>query len=153
MDLTSAILAGVVATAAMTVLMYLGKAMGMSMDMPRMLGLMIVDPGSAAVGTVGLVAHVMMGIVFAIIYVLLFTLFGIAPSWLSGAIFGAVHGVLAGLAFGMMPALHPRMGNGEVLPAPGVFGHNLGAMVPLAIIVLHIIFGAFVGGVYASLVV
>ena len=129
MDWGSAIVAGVVATAVMTILMYLGKVMGMLMDMPRMLGLMFVGPGSGAVTILGLVAHVMMGVVFAIIYVLLFNLFGIAPGWLWGAIFGAAHGVLAGLAFGMMPALPPRMGDGEELPTPGVFGHNLGAVV------------------------
>jgi uncharacterized membrane protein YagU involved in acid resistance len=117
-----------------------------------MLGLMFVGPGSGAVTILGLVAHVMMGVVFAIIYVLLFNLFGIAPSWQWGAIFGAVHGALTGLAFGMMPALHPRMGDGEELPVPGVFGHNLGAAVPIAIIVLHVVFGAVVGGVYARLV-
>ncbi len=151
MDWGSAIVAGVLATAVMTILMYLGKAMGMPMDMPRMLGLMFVGPGSGAVTTLGLVAHVMMGVIFAIIYGLLFNLFGIAPGGQWGAIFGAAHGVLAGLAFGMMPALHPRMGDGEELPAPGVFGHNLGAAVPIAIIVLHVVFGAVVGGVYARL--
>jgi hypothetical protein len=84
--------------------------------------------------------------------VLLFAALRIAPSWQWGALFGAVHGVLAGLAFGMMPALHPRMGDGEELPAPGLFGHNLGAAVPMAIILLHVVFGAVVGGVYARLV-
>jgi hypothetical protein len=150
MDWGSAIVAGVVATAVMTILMYLGKIMGMPMDMLRMLGLMFVGPGSGAVTILGLVAHVMMGVVFAIIYVLLFNLFGIAPSWQWGAIFGAVHGVLAGLAFGMMPALHPRMGDGEELSAPGLFGRNLGAIVPAGVILLHVIFGAVVGWVYGS---
>jgi uncharacterized membrane protein YagU involved in acid resistance len=152
MDWGSAIVAGVIATAVMTIVMYLGKAMGMPMDMPRMLGLMFVGPESGAVTLIGLVVHVMMGVIFAIIYVLLFNLFHIAPSWQWGALFGAVLGVLAGLAFGMMPALHPRMGNGDELPAPGMFGHNLGAMVPIAIVVLHVIFGVVVGGVYARLI-
>jgi hypothetical protein len=132
--------------------MYVGKAMGMPMDMPRMLGLMFVGPGSGAVTLIGLAAHVMMGVIFAIMYVLLFNGFGIAPSWQWGALFGAVHGVLAGLFFGMMPAIHPRMGNGEELPGPGLFGHNLGGAVPMAIIVLHVVFGAVVGGVYARLI-
>jgi uncharacterized membrane protein YagU involved in acid resistance len=151
MDWGNAVLAGIIATAVMTALMYLGKAMGMAMDMPRMLGLMFVDPGSGAVAILGLVAHVMMGIVFAIVYVLLFRALGIAPRWQWGAVFGAVHGVLAGMALGMMPALHPRMGNGEELPAPGLFGHNLGAAVPMAVVLLHVVFGAVVGMTYASL--
>ncbi len=51
MDWGNAILAGLVAAAVMTVLMYLRKTMGMPMDMPRMLGLMFVGPGSS--GAVG----------------------------------------------------------------------------------------------------
>jgi len=152
MDWSSAVLAGVVATVVMTALMNLGKVMGMSMDMPRMLGLIFAEPGSGAVGAIGLVIHLMMGIVLAIVYVLLFLTFGIAPGWQWGAAFGAIHGVVAGLALGMMPMLHPRMGNGQELPAPGVFGKNLGEMTPMAVILLHVVFGAVVGVVYARLV-
>ncbi|MBW3633520.1 MAG: hypothetical protein KY456_10900 [Chloroflexi bacterium] len=149
MDWGSALVAGVVATAVMTILMYLGKAMGMPMDMPRMLGLMFVRPHSSSlVYVLGLMVHFMMGVVFAVVYALLFDALGIDPSWLWGALFGAVHGVIAGMAFGMMPAMHPRMGNGDELPAPGLFGRNLGSMVPVAIIVVHVVFG----GVYTRLV-
>jgi hypothetical protein len=150
MDWGSAILAGVVATAAMTVLMYMGKATGMPMDIPRMLGSMVVDTEGGAVVVIGLglIIHFMMGVVFATVYALLFDAFGIDPSWLWGALFGAVHGVAAGMAMGMMPAMHPRMGTGKALPAPGFFGRNLGAMVPIGFIALHVIFGAVVGGIH-----
>lgn len=148
MDWGSAILAGVVATAAMTVLMYMGKAMGMPVDMPRMLGSMVVDSEGGAVVVIGLIIHFMMGVVFAMVYALLFDAFDIDPSWLWGALFGAVHGVAAGMAMGMMPAMRPRMGAGKALPAPGFFGRNLGAMVPVGFIALHVVFGAIVGGIY-----
>ncbi len=149
MDWGSAIWAGIIATAVMTVLMYLGKAMGMPMDMPRMLGLMFVGPDrSGAVYGLGRVVHFMMGVVFAVVYALLFDAFGIDPNWLWGAVFGAVHGVIAGMVFGMMPAMHPRMGRGEVLEAPGRFGGNYGAMVPMGVLLLHVVFGAVVGWVY-----
>ncbi len=149
MDWGSAIWAGIIATAVMTVLMYLGKAMGMPMDMSRMLGLMFVGPDSSgAVYGLGLVVHFMMGVVFAVVYALLFDAFGIDPNWLWGAVFGAVHGVIAGMAFGMMPAMHPRMGRGEVLEAPGPFGVNYGPVVPMGVLLLHVVFGAAVGWVY-----
>jgi len=68
--------------------------------MPRMLGLMFAGPESAGlVFGLGLIVHVMMGVLFAIVYALLFAAFGIEANWLSGAIFGAGHGVLAGVAF------------------------------------------------------
>ncbi len=151
MDWGNAILAGLVATAVMTVLMYLGKTMGMPMDMPRMLGLMFTGPDSTGlVYALGLMAHLMMGVIFAIVYAALFDLLGVDANWLWGAVFGAVHGVIAGMAFGMMPAMHPRMGPGEVLAAPGPFGVRYGSMVPIGVLLLHVVFGAVVGGVYAS---
>ncbi|MDP9470262.1 MAG: hypothetical protein M3Q71_06280 [Chloroflexota bacterium] len=93
MDWGNAILAGLVATAVMTALMYLGKAMGMPMDMPRMLGLMFVGPDSVGlVYMLGLMVHLMIGVIFAMVYTALFDLLGVDANWLWGAIFGAVHG-------------------------------------------------------------
>jgi uncharacterized membrane protein YagU involved in acid resistance len=146
MDWGNIILAGVVATAVMTVLMYVGRAMGMQMDMPRMLGLMFSGPGNGSmVAVIGMMVHVMMGIVFAVGYALLFEGFGIGANWLWGGVFGAAHGVIAGMAMAMMPVMHPRMGDGEVLAAPGPFGVNYGSMVPVGIVMLHIVFGVVVG--------
>ncbi|MDP9470263.1 MAG: hypothetical protein M3Q71_06285 [Chloroflexota bacterium] len=54
------------------------------------------------------------------------------------------------MAFGMMPAMHPRMGPGEVLAAPGLLGARYGAMVPLGVLLLHVVFGAVVGSIYGS---
>ncbi len=62
--------------------------------------------------------------------------------------FGAAHGVIAGMAFGIMAAMHPRMGRGEVIEAPGPFGGNYGSMVPMGVLLLHAVFGAVVGWVY-----
>lgn len=72
MDWSSVVLAGGVATAVMTVLMNLGTAMGM----PRISGLIVVEPGSGKVG--------------------------------------------------MIPALHPRMGNGQALLVPRSYGEKPG---------------------------
>jgi hypothetical protein len=146
MEWDMVVLAGIVATAVMTVVMYMGKAIGMEIDMPRMLGLMVVDPSNVAT-VIGLVIHFMMGVVFAAVYALVFEGLDIDPTWLWGALFGAVHGILAGMAMGMMPAMHPRMGVGQELPDPGVFGRNLGAMIPVAILSLHLVFGAIVGAI------
>jgi hypothetical protein len=138
----------VLATAVITVVMCLGKAADMQMDMPRMPGPMVVEPSSAAT-IIGLVIHLMMGVAFAAVYVLVFDVLNIDPTWLWGAVFGAVHGVVAGVAMGMgmMPTMHPRMGEGQALPTPSMFGKNFGTMVPAAIIVLHIMYGTMVGAV------
>ncbi|MGD9711387.1 MAG: hypothetical protein AB7V46_04885 [Thermomicrobiales bacterium] len=145
MEWDNVLIAGIVATAVMTVAMYIGKSAGMQLDMPRMLGLMFTEPSSSAVAVIGLMAHVMMGVVFAAVYSLAFDAFDIDQSWLWGALFGAVHGAVVGMAMGMMPMMHPRMGDGKELPAPGFFGRNLGGMIPVAIIGLHVLYGGIVG--------
>lgn len=146
-----AALAGIAGTVVMTALMYLGKAMGMPMDMPRMLGLMFVGPdrGGAVYG-LGAMAHGMMGAVFGIAFAVVFALTGVAPGWGSGALFGLAHGVVAGMAMGMMPLMHPRMGEGKPLAAPGLFGIRYGTMVPVGILMLHTVFGAVIGGLLAG---
>jgi hypothetical protein len=141
--------AALVATAVMTGLMYMARAMGMPMDMPRMLGLMFSGPeNSGMVYGLGMVVHFMMGAIFAIIYALVFNLLGVDPSWLWGGVLGAVHGVVAGVSLGMMPLMHPRMGPGKELPSPGMFGKDLGTMVPMGVIMLHVVFGIVVGIIY-----
>jgi len=152
MDFTlgSALLAGVAGTAAMTVVLSMAPAMGMRMDMPAMLGTMFLPLGAAA-RLLGLAIHFGMGALFFLVYAALFDgldLSGALAGW--GALFGIVHGLVAGAAMGMMPAMHPRMAEGPgAVPPPGVFGARLGAMAPMAILLLHALYGAVGGAVYA----
>ncbi len=145
----NAIIAGLAGTAVMTVLMYMAKAMGMPMDMPRILGLMFMKPENR-VGTyiAGLMAHFMNGMIFAVIYAFLFTVLGVS-GWTWGLVFGAVHGIVAGTAMGMMHVVHPNMGPGKELPALGLFAKNISPMAPAGLIMLHLVYGAIVGAIYA----
>jgi len=130
----------------MTALMYAGKAMGMPMDMPRLLGLMVVGPEySVLVYALGLALHLTMGAVFGVLYALNLDMLGLAPTVGWGAFCGLVHGGIAGLMMGAMPNVHPRMGPGQPAPTPGLFGKDLGAMVPAGLVALHVVFGAAVG--------
>lgn len=154
-EIERAVLGGLVGTIGMTVVMYMGSVMGMKMDMPMTLGTMLLPKGTAA-WAVGLMMHLMMGIVFFIIYAALFKVFGIhsaIAAW--SALFGVVHALVAGTAFGMMPALHPRMATGpasppDSVPAPGILGINMGAMGPMAVIAVHAIYGLVAGSLYAA---
>ncbi|MGI8668731.1 MAG: hypothetical protein ACR2J3_02670 [Aridibacter sp.] len=47
----------------------------------------------------------------------------------------------------MMSNAHPLMQNGT-LPAPGFFAANFGIMSIIAVLLLHIIYGAVVGAIY-----
>ncbi|MEX2229982.1 MAG: hypothetical protein WEB13_10140 [Dehalococcoidia bacterium] len=161
MDLTvgTAVFAGLIGTVVMTAIMYGAAMMGMKMDMPMMLGTMLMPRGTAA-WLVGVMVHLMMGAIFFVVYAALFDAFAIESGIVGwAALFGAVHGVIAGMALGMMPMMHPRLettpaGGGPPssggVPAPGIFARNLGPIGPVAIIVLHVVFGAVAGVVYTA---
>lgn len=152
-----AIAAGAVATVVMTVVMYMGGIMGMKMDIPMMLGTMFLPKGAAA-RVLGLGLHFMMGIGFFLVYAAVLDATGIESNivgWM--ALFGVVHALIAGMAMGMMPAMHPRMRSDRslgaaqaALPAPGFFGLRLGAMAPMALIILHVVYGAVAGALYVA---
>ena len=77
-NIGAAIGAGLVATAVMTVILYMGIAMmpkQMTMNLLYMLGTMMMTPGSAVIYASGAVIHVMMGVVFALIHTSLYAAF------------------------------------------------------------------------------
>ncbi len=149
-----AVLAGVIGTALMTLAIFAGKVMGLSSDMIRVLGLAFVsEKRPSKVYGLGLVVHFLFGAFFGIVYAILLTavgaagFVGAAASW--GAVFGVLHGATVGAALGALPAVHPRMGSGAVLEAPGFFGRNIGVGMPVALVLLHIIYGVTAGVVYS----
>ena len=142
MDIVAAIVAGLVGTAVMTALMYIAPSMGMpKMDILNMLGTMFVEPDDNAM-LLGAVAHFMMGVIFAIIYVLLWTTVGIGTAgWLWGLIFGVVHGLVAIVAIPIMVGnMHPRPPEMEQ-----------GPLMMMGLILGHAVFGIVVGLVYAGM--
>lgn len=156
-DAGSALVAGLVATLVITVLMYVGKAVNAGIDMPRMLGLMFAGPDNIVVVYVlGLLVHFAMGAFFGLLYGWAFQ--NVPPNWIWGGLFGAVHGMVAGFFMGMMPSIHPRMGEDmeaqkgdeEPFRPPGLFGKNYGLYIPVGFVLLHIIFGLVVGWMYVT---
>lgn len=151
---TQAILAGVIGTALMTLAIFAGKVMGLKTDMVRILGMgLVTDNRHGKVYGAGLVVHFLFGAVFGILYALglnavgASTMVGTAAAW--GAVFGVVHGLGVGSVLGALPRVHPQMGPGQVLQAPGFFGRNIGVGMPVALIWLHIVYGTTAGVVYS----
>ena len=154
-DAGRAVIAGLAGTAAMTIAMFMGgKMMGIKMDMPATLGTMLLPKGPLA-WMAGLMMHLMLGVGFFLAYAALIQGLDIHASvagW--SALFGVVHAMVAGLAFGMMPMLHPRMAVSfrappGMVPAPGLFGVQLGTMGPMALVIVHAVYGAVGGAIYA----
>ena len=152
-DISAAIIAGIIATVVMTAVMYMGKAMlpqQMPMNILYMLGTMMTrSTGPAYV--VGTMMHVVMGIVFAIIHAALFAAFGLETGLIGwGILFGVGHWVIVGMGMGMMGTMHPVIRSGEMM-APGPFVKNLPMMNVVGFLMVLIIYGLVVGGVYQAL--
>jgi hypothetical protein len=84
-------------------------------------------------------AHFMAGVVFALIYALLWSMGIGSPTWIWGLVFGAVHGIVAMV---MVPALM-RM-------PPGAREMAGGAIAKAGMLMAHLVYGLIVALVYAA---
>lgn len=142
-----AFLAGVIGGAVMSVGLAMGRAMGMPANLEMMQGTMFLPPGTTAF-VVGLMMHLMISGLIALIYAWGFENVTHRAGWLVGVGFALIHTLIAGMVMGMMPMMHPMMP--EQMPSPGYFMSNLGAMGVVAEVMLHLIYGAIVGGMYGA---
>jgi len=150
MDILGAIVAGVVGTTVMTMVMMMAPKMGMpKMDIVGMLGSMFSADGNRMVG---MVMHFMMGIVFAIVYALLWNAGVGTVTLLWGVIFGTGHWLIAGVMMGSAAMMHAGVKAGTV-NAPGVYMINNGGMMAfMGGLIGHVIFGMVVALVYGLFV-
>ena len=152
-DIVAAVVAGLVATGVMTAMMYMGRAMmpeQMPMNILYMLGGMM-SRSSGPAYMMGFMMHFGMGVGFAIIHTALYQAFGLDSQLLLwGLLFGTVHWVVAGMGMGMMGSMHPLIRGGE-MAAPGPFLRNYPMMSVVGFLMLHLVFGLIVGGVYEAI--
>lgn len=148
MNILSAVIAGVVASLVFSMILAVAPKMGMpKMDIVSLLGSMFGKPNQA----LGWMMHLMMGIVFALIYVFLWSSGIGAATWLFGLIFGAVQWLVVGMIMGMIPMIHVGIKSGAV-KAPGMWmTNNGGVMAFMGGLVGHMIFGIVIALVYAAL--
>ena len=162
-----AIAAGLVGGAAMTAVLYMGMFMmpqQMKMNLFMMLGTMMLPAGALAF-VIGAMMHAGMSVVFGLIYGSIFAAADITsaePAW--GLLFGFVHWAVAGMALGMMPIMHPRLrygglrlvpaasGNpgGDLIDPPGPYALNYPPATAMGFLMLHLLFGVVVGGLYGA---
>lgn len=148
----AAIIAGLVATGVMTAMMYMGLAMmpkQMPMNILYMMGTMM-SRSSGPAYMMGFMMHFGVGTVFAIIHTGLYQAFGLDSQLvLWGLLFGAAHWVVASMGMGMMGSVHPLIRGGE-MAAPGPFLKNFPMMSVGGFLMLHLVFGLIVGGLYEA---
>jgi hypothetical protein len=122
-------------------------------DLPFLLGTAF-SADRVRAGAIGYVLHFGFGLVFALGYYAIFAALGEAGWWL-GALLGVVHAAFAGTALVsiLLPLVHPRMGStftdassAPLLEPPGFLLLNYGTRTPLVMLVVHVAYGALVGG-------
>lgn len=126
-----------------------GAQMGMpKMDIVSLLGSMFSAKSNQALGWM---MHLMMGVVFALIYAFLWSNGIGAATWTSGLVFGAIHWLIVGMVMAMIPMMHAGIKSGAV-PVPGMWmtGNGGGLMAFMGGLVGHMVFGAVVALVYAA---
>jgi uncharacterized membrane protein YagU involved in acid resistance len=130
----------------MSMVMAMAPLMGMpKMDIVGMLGSMFTKDGNTALGWM---MHLMMGIIFALMYAVLWSLHIGAATLVFGALFGIGHWLIAGLIMGGVPMVHAGVKAGTV-QAPGVYMmNNGGIMAFMGGLIGHVVYGLVVALVY-----
>jgi hypothetical protein len=154
-----ALAGGAVGTVVLTSGLRLAQEVGLTrMDIPLLLGTAFSDRRGRAT-VIGYVVHMVNGLLFSLVYAAVFAAVDEA-GWLFGLALGAVHALFAGggLVNVLLPAVHPRMGTPwtdaeetPLLEPPGFMLVNYGRHSALVNAVLHLAYGAIVGGFAAGL--
>jgi len=128
------------------------------MDIPFLLGTIFTENRRLA-AIAGYVAHLAVGLGFALLYAAAFAATGLTAWWF-GLALGAVQALFVGgtLANLLLPAVHPRMGTPwsdaeetPLLEPPGFLLLNYGRGTVAVTLVLQLAFGAIVGAFAAGL--
>ena len=134
-----AVIAGSTGRMAMILLIYIGPFIRLpKIDVVGLLGSLAAPSKEAAI-TLGGAIHFALGVVFAIIYALLWSVGIGSPTWYWGILFGSVHGLLVILLLLAATRKFPQL---------SYHFNTLGVIV--GILLNHIVFGIVVAVVYSS---
>jgi len=136
-SIKSALLAGVIATAAMTAFTFMAPVMGFEMNIPKML--------ASTMGTpiiVGWIAHFMIGEILAINFAAIFLkITNKTADIKSGSLFGLIPWFIAQIM--VMPMVSVLSGGSY---SAGLFSGSI--MIAMASLVGHLIYGSILGAIY-----
>jgi len=155
MNWGSWLLWGFVATLVLTILSAGAQGAGLTrISFPQILGTAFTADRDKA-KLFGFAAHIFLGLVYSLLYVLIFQALGNA-GWWRGAIIGLIHGFFVLLVvMKLLPGLHPRMASEQygptahrLLEPPGFMALHYGVQTPVAMILSHMAYGVVLGAFY-----
>jgi hypothetical protein len=147
------VLWGLLATAAMTIVLQASQGFGLSrLSLPFLVGTLFTARRGLAM-VLGFILYVIGGWLFAGLYYALFASVGL-HTWWFGALVGIAHGLfLLVCALPLFPFLHPRMASVyhgatslRQLEPPGFLGLNYGYGTPATAVVAQMVYGLTLGG-------
>jgi hypothetical protein len=154
MSFTHWLLWGFFATLAFTMLLAFSQGLKLTrMNLPFVLGSCFTSSRDKA-KTIGFFVHLLLGLVFALLYVAVFHAWG--SGLVRGALLGVAHAcVVLTVVLPMLPGFHPRMASEQAGPTarrqlepPGFLALHYGKRTPLAVLLTHAIYGAILGIFY-----
>ncbi|MFY9842444.1 MAG: hypothetical protein WA718_08505 [Terriglobales bacterium] len=155
MNWTSWLLSGFLATLALSTMLAASQGFGLTrMNLPYLIGT-FVTPQREKAKVCGFLLHLVNGMVFSILYILVFEARHLA-NWWFGALLGLAHALIVlTLGMSLMPGLHPRMASEQhglnsnrQLEPPGFMALNYGIRTPVSVFLAHAAFGAILGSLY-----
>jgi hypothetical protein len=149
-----ALAGGFVGTLVLTTVLRAANELNLTrMDLPFLLGTAFSTNRTRA-KAIGYALHFLAGLLFALLYYLIFLAIGHGGWWL-GAAFGLLHGLFAATALvdTLLPLVHPHMGTRStaatsvaLLEPPGFLMLNYGVQTPVVSLLAHVCYGTLVGG-------
>ncbi|MGB7135925.1 MAG: hypothetical protein WBD46_11595 [Acidobacteriaceae bacterium] len=155
MNGSSWLLWGFVATLVETTISAGAQGLGLTrISFPQILGTIFTGDRDKA-KLCGLGTHLILGLVYSLLYVAIFQALGKA-GWWRGGLIGIIHGLFVLLVvMKILPGLHPRMASEQygptakrVLEPPGFMALHYGVQTPVAVLLSHMAFGVILGVFY-----
>jgi hypothetical protein len=140
--------AGVIGGVAMVILLAIFRGFGFTdIDLSTTLGSMITSTTGSGTRLIGFVMHLVSSGCIAILYAFIFDTLD-AASWLRGLIIAVPHALIGGIFTLILPVIHPAIPEVPGLPEPGFMYANFGAGDVFIYLLIHLVYGAIVGGLY-----
>lgn len=150
MKIGRAVVAGLAGAMAMTILAWIVRLTGIEFNSEMMLGTMTNRPPDGVTWTIGLMMHLILSVVIALIYAWGFEHWTHRAGAKVGTGFALIHIVFAAMAMMMIPMIHPMIP--EKMPAPGAFMMNMGGIFVALFFIEHLLYGSIVGATYGAVV-
>ncbi len=146
--------AGLIGAVILTLLIYLLKPMGYSIDIPYLLGSRFIDiNNTTGIYSLGIMLHLIIGAGWGILYVFMISAMAVTPNWPIGILWGFGHGIFIGVLMGILAENHPHIGEGKTIDNPGILGRKWGVAIPYLFLALHVIFGASAMAIYHRMMI